>query len=199
MQVKLIKYIEKKYPRYTARPGMEHQAYQLETRMAGLTADDLEQLKEQGLILVKKTPETARPDSVPSREEKELTEFLRKKYDNGIPAEIIKETAEILAARNNIKNPLAFILQNCQIFFEEKLLLNASYKFNLTKEVNSLIIHYKEKKCSLIHKLSELLLRQISKGEHDFIFYLTEAKEIGLRVDGANFILPELSATPSQP
>ena len=203
MQTKLIEYIENKYPGYTARPGMEHQAYELETHLSGLTADDLGQLREQRLILVKIARETARRDSSPSREEKELIKYLREKYKQDISAEVIKETAEIIAARNNIKNPLAFLLGNCEFFFEKKLSLDTSYKFILTKEIfeekNFLTILYNEKKYHLTHKFGELLLQQIPAGEHDFVFYLNAEKEIGLRVDGVDFIRPEPSATPSQP
>ncbi|MDR1324307.1 MAG: hypothetical protein LBK68_07730 [Candidatus Margulisbacteria bacterium] len=192
MQTKLIKYIEGKYPGYTARPGLEHQAYALETRVAGLTDDDLKQLRAQQLVLAKITEETAPQNKDTSQQEKNLIEFMQKKD------EVIKETAEIIAARNNPSNTLAFILANCQIFFKEQLFLDTPYKFNLTKEANSLVIHYKERKCSLIHKLTELLLQQIFLGEHYFIFYLNDEKEIGLCVDGV-IIQSNAPTTPLQP
>ncbi|MDR2428251.1 MAG: hypothetical protein LBD62_00415 [Candidatus Margulisbacteria bacterium] len=203
MQTKIVEYIERKYPGYTARPGMEHQAYLLETHMAGLTADDLQQLRAQQLILAKIPKETAPQNEDTSREGKELIEFMRKKYKQGIPAEVIEETAEIIAARDNLKNLLAFFLCNCEISFQKKLSLDTSYKFNLTIETlekaNFLIISHDEKKYHLNHKLGELLFQQVSAGEHDFVFYLNAEKEIGLRIDGVDFIRPEPSATPSQP
>jgi uncharacterized protein YeeX (DUF496 family) len=202
MQTKLIKYIEGKYLGYTARPGMEHQAYTLETRKAGLTDDDLKQLREQGLILVKTAKEIIR-DKIPSQEEKDLIEFMRTKYNQGIPAEIIKETSEIIVARSNIQNPLAFILFNCEDSFQQKLRLNTIYRFKVENHpangANLLTITYNEKNLFLNHKVSELLFPYTPTGKHDFIFYLNENKEIGLYIDGKDFIRPERSATPLQP
>jgi hypothetical protein len=203
MQTKLIKYIEEKYPGYTARSGMEHQAYALETHRAGLATDDLERLRAQGLILIKTAQEITQCDKIPSQEEKDLMEFIRTKYNQDIPDEIIKETAEIIIARNNMQNPLVFILHNCEWVFQQKLLFNTVYRFKVENQLfgnaNFLTITYHEKKLSLNHKISELLFRYASAGEYDFVFYLNEAKEIGLCIDGVDFSRPEQSATPSQP
>ncbi|GBR74198.1 hypothetical protein NO1_1419 [Candidatus Termititenax aidoneus] len=202
MQTKLIKYIESKYPGYTARPGMEHQAYALETRKSGLTDYDLKQLREQGLILVKTAKEIMQHDETLSQEEKDFIEFMRIKYNQDIPAETIEETSEIIIARNNIHNPLAFLLHNCECFFRQKLRFDTVYRFRVENHpvdnANFLIITYNGKKLTLNHKISELLLQQVSPGEHDFVFRLNEAKEIGLRIDSVDFIRPEPSATPSQ-
>jgi hypothetical protein len=203
MQAKLIEYIEGKYPGYTAQPGIEHQAYTLETHMAGLTDEDLKQLRAQELILVKTAKETIQHDKTLSQEEKDLIELMRTKYNQDIPAEIIKETSEIIAARNNIHNPVVFLLYNCEYFFQQKLHLNTVYRFKVENHpvdgANLLTIIYNGKNLFLNHKVSELLFRYAPAGEHEFIFYLNEEKEIGLYVDGKDFIRPKPSTTPSQP
>ncbi|MDR2431224.1 MAG: hypothetical protein LBD99_03105 [Candidatus Margulisbacteria bacterium] len=203
MQTKLIKYIEEKYPGYTAKAGIEHQAYTLEILMAKLTSDDLARLREERLILVKTATEKPKQAQKPSEQERILIEFIRKRYDKGIPPETVAETTDIILARGNLTNPLAFFLCNCGIFLEKGIRLNTPYKFYLIKntfnEANFLTIFYKSNKYSVPHRFSELLLQQTSEGEHEFIFYLNADKEIGMRIDGTDFSLPEPLATSSQP
>ncbi|MDR1997872.1 MAG: hypothetical protein LBQ83_06085 [Candidatus Margulisbacteria bacterium] len=140
--------------------------------------------------------------STTANNSQKITE-IQEKYAADIPADIVAETAAIIAARENIKKLLAFFLYTCSHFLQLDIQLNTPYTFTVENQPfegeNFMKILHNNKIASLNHKMSEFFIQQFSPGEHSFVFYLNEQQEIGLRVDGKEISPPAGQSTPSRP